>query len=60
MEQIGKAFLSLMMGLFALGWIGCAITIPIVAFKFLSVLFEKDEEEQGAAMPPTATPPQRT
>lgn len=35
-------------GVFLLGCVGAAITIPIVAFRFVSVLFEHDvEEEEG-------------
>jgi hypothetical protein len=34
--------------LFAIGVAGCAVTIPIVAWKFFSVLFEKDASENGA------------
>jgi hypothetical protein len=39
-------FFGFWMVLFGIGALGCAITIPIVAFKFFSVLFEKDAEEQ--------------
>lgn len=31
---------------FAIGVAGCFITIPIVAVKFASVLFEKSNEEE--------------
>ena len=31
--------------LFLIGAIGCAIAIPIIAWKFASVLFEKDSGE---------------
>ena len=31
--------------LFALGVVGCLLTVPVVAFKFASVLWEKDEDE---------------
>jgi hypothetical protein len=40
-------FFGFWMVLFGIGALGCAITIPIVAFKFFSVLFEKDAEEQS-------------
>jgi hypothetical protein len=37
--------------LFAVGVAGCFITIPIVAWKFFSVLLEKDEPEHNAEVP---------
>jgi hypothetical protein len=38
--------LHILQGMFLVGVVGCGLTIPIVAFKFFSVLFEKDEEER--------------
>ena len=38
--------LKILQAMFYIGVAGCALTIPIVAFKFFSVLFEKDEGEQ--------------
>ena len=40
--------------LFAIGVAGCMVTIPIVAWKFFSVLLEKDEPENGAETPAPA------
>jgi hypothetical protein len=45
MAHIGNVFFGALMVLFAIGAIGCALTIPMAAFKFLAVLFEKDQEE---------------
>lgn len=45
MVHVGHAFFGALMVLFAIGAIGCALTIPMAAFKFLSVLFEKDQDE---------------
>jgi hypothetical protein len=48
-------FLKLITYMFAVGVVGCAIMLPIVVWRFVSVLFEKDtldEEEEleaGAA-----------
>jgi hypothetical protein len=36
---------------FVVGWIGCAITIPICAWKFFSVLFEKDPPSHVEVLP---------
>ena len=43
--------------LFAIGVIGCAITIPLAAIKFFAVLFEKDEPEETRLSEPEALPP---
>ena len=44
---------QVLLGLFIAGWIGCAITIPMAAFKYASVLFERDEpEDEGATSRP--------
>ena len=40
--------------LFAIGVAGCLVTIPIVAWKFFSVLLEKDEPENGGETPVSA------
>jgi hypothetical protein len=37
--------------LFALGVGGCLVTIPIVAWKFFSVLLEKDDSERNGDAP---------
>ena len=40
--------------LFLIGVAGCLVTIPIVAWKFFSVLLEKDDAENGAETPASA------
>lgn len=45
MDHLGALFFRLLMYIFALGALGCAITIPLAAYKFLAVLFEKDKPE---------------
>ncbi len=44
MDDVLELFFWVLMVVFTAGWIGCAITIPLVAFKFLMVPFEKDSE----------------
>ncbi len=44
MDDVLELFFWVLMAVFTAGWIGCAITIPLVAFKFLMVPFEKDSE----------------
>jgi len=39
----------ILMGLFAIGVAGCLITIPLCAYKFFSVLLEKDPDESNGA-----------
>lgn len=38
-------------GFFLIGALGCAVVIPVVAWRFLSVLFEQDAEEAGGEQP---------
>ena len=33
-------------GLFIIGVVGCAVTIPLAAWGYFSVLFEKDSAEE--------------
>ncbi len=40
--------LRILQFMFYMGVAGCALTIPIVAYKFFSVLFEKDEDQPQA------------
>ncbi len=42
MHAVEQVFFYFLMVLFGLGVLGCALTIPLAAFKFFSVLFEKD------------------
>lgn len=46
MQLLSHAFFGFLMLLFGIGVLGCAITIPMAAFKFFSVLFEKDQGDQ--------------
>jgi hypothetical protein len=48
MVHVGNVFFGALVVLFAVGAIGCALTIPMAAIKFLSVLFEKDQDEPAA------------
>jgi hypothetical protein len=45
MHSATQAAATLLMGLFALGALGCAITIPICAVRFIAVLFEGGDQE---------------
>jgi hypothetical protein len=45
-QTLEYLFFALLMVNFTIGAVGCAITIPIVAVKFFSVLFEEDEVDQ--------------
>lgn len=42
----GEIGVKILMGLFAVGVAGCLITIPICAYKFFSVLLEKNDAEE--------------
>lgn len=39
----------ILVGLFAIGVAGCLITIPLCAYKFFSVLLEKDPDESNGS-----------
>lgn len=68
MESVAQVGSILLMGVFAVGVIGCAITIPICAAKFFAILFERSEEPplvavyastpvyQSAEPPPASSP----
>jgi hypothetical protein len=45
METLSVWFFKVLTLIFTIGWIGCLLTIPMAAYKFVSVLFEKDSEE---------------
>jgi hypothetical protein len=47
MEGLAKSFFKFLTLVFTIGWVGCSITIPMAAFRFFSVLFEKDAAEQS-------------
>jgi hypothetical protein len=44
MEQLEMILLGTLMVMFAVGWLGCALAIPMAAIRFFAVLFEKDED----------------
>jgi hypothetical protein len=45
METFLVWFFKFLTLVFTIGWIGCLLTIPMAAYKFVSVLFEKDSED---------------
>ncbi len=49
MESIVHVLSLALMLVFALGVLGCAITIPICAFKFFAILFEPGEPQPEIA-----------
>jgi F0F1-type ATP synthase membrane subunit c/vacuolar-type H+-ATPase subunit K len=48
MDHFFHVLVVVLTALFVLGCAGCAIVIPIVAAKFLAVLFENKEEPEKA------------
>jgi hypothetical protein len=45
-----NVLIHLLMAAFVLGSAGCVVLIPVVAFRFISVLFEKDFTNEPAAV----------
>jgi hypothetical protein len=45
METLSIWFFKFLTLVFTIGWIGCLLTIPMAAFKFFSVLFDKDADQ---------------
>ncbi|HEU5452590.1 MAG TPA: hypothetical protein VFU76_11420 [Terriglobales bacterium] len=43
-----KALVKVLEVVFFLGWAGCAITIPVAAWKYCSVILERDDEPDEA------------
>lgn len=41
-----KYVVYVLMGLFVVGWAGCAITIPLAGYKYMSVVFEDNTEDE--------------
>ena len=39
-------FFKLLTLVFTIGWVGCLLTIPLAAYGFFSVLFEKDTDQE--------------
>lgn len=57
MEWLGVWFFKFLTLVFTIGWIGCLLTIPLAAYKFFSVLFEKDAEEPEVHQEFDSAPP---
>jgi hypothetical protein len=62
METLGLWFFRFLTLVFAVGVIGCLMTIPLAAYKFFSVLFEKDSDQpeihqEYDSAPPSAAKP---
>jgi hypothetical protein len=51
MDAFFHALARVMTVIFAIGVAGCMLTIPIVAWKFFSVLLEKDAEHPEEPRP---------
>jgi len=62
METVATWFFRFLTLVFMIGVAGCLVTIPLAAYKFFSVLFEKDadepeiHQEYGSAPPSPAKP----
>jgi hypothetical protein len=52
MDALFHVLARILTVLFGLGVAGCVVAIPIVAWKFFSVLLEKDESEHNGDRPP--------
>ena len=48
MDVLTHFLIRVLMGLFAVGVAGCLVVIPLVAFKFASVLFTPDPTKSTA------------
>lgn len=46
MESATHSTAAVLTVLFALGLLGCAITIPVCAIRFLAILFERGEQPE--------------
>lgn len=46
MHPVDDMLIVALMALFALGAVGCLLVIPVVGFKFVGVLFERDPEDE--------------
>jgi hypothetical protein len=49
MNASTNVLIHLLMAAFVLGSTGCVVLIPVVAFRFLSVLFEEDPASELTA-----------
>jgi len=45
-----NVLIHLLMAAFVLGSAGCIVLIPVVAFRFMSVLFEKDPTNEPSTV----------
>ncbi len=57
METLGIWFFRFLTLVFAIGVIGCLMTIPLAAYKFFSVLFEKDSDQPEIHQEYESAPP---
>ena len=57
METLGIWFFRFLTLVFVIGVIGCLMTIPLAAYKFFSVLFEKDSDQPEVHQEYNSPPP---
>jgi hypothetical protein len=57
METLGIWFFRFLTLVFVIGVIGCLMTIPLAAYKFFSVLFEKDSDQPEVHQEYNSAPP---
>ncbi len=57
METLGIWFFRFLTLVFAIGVVGCLMTIPLAAYKFFSVLFEKDSDQPEIHQEYESAPP---
>ena len=57
MDTLGILFFRFLTLVFAVGVIGCLMTIPLAAYKFFSVLFDKDSDQPEANQEYISAPP---
>ncbi len=57
METFGIWFFKFLTLVFMIGVAGCLLTIPLAAYKFFSVLFEKDAEQPEVHQEYDSAPP---
>jgi hypothetical protein len=44
-DHLLEGFFRLLLLIFAIGWAGCMLAIPLAALGFFSVLFERNKDE---------------
>jgi len=57
METLASWFFRFLTLVFMIGVAGCLVTIPLAAYKFFSVLFEKDSDEPEVHQEYSSAPP---